>query len=100
MDPTIIVALIGFIGSIISIWATYQSNRTKITQEFEKANAEWQRQAENTDHKMELKLVEMSTRLEGLTVEVRKHNGFGERIPALEEKAKDLNERLKRVEKQ
>jgi hypothetical protein len=95
MDPSIVVALISAAVTIVSVWATYRQNANKITREFEKANAEWQRQARETDHKLELKLVEMGTRLDGLATEVRKHNGFAERLPAVEQKVKDIAEQIK-----
>lgn len=39
------------------------------------------------------------TKLEALTSEVRKHNGFAERIPVLEEKLRVVNHRLDDLEK-
>ena len=94
MDPSIIVAIISAAVTIVSVFATYKQNAAKITKEFERANAEWQRQARETDHKLELKLVEMGTRLDSLAAEVRRHNGFAERLPAVEQKVKDLAEHV------
>lgn len=92
MNTSVVVALISAAVTIISVFATYRQNAAKITKEFERANAEWQRQARETDHKLELKLVEMGTRLGSLAEEVRRHNGFAERLPAVEQKVKDLAE--------
>ncbi len=94
MPDTIIVALISAAVTIVSVIATYKQNSNKITKEFERANAEWQRQARETDHKLELKLVEMGTRLDSLAAEVRRHNGFAERLPAVEQKVMDLAEQV------
>ncbi len=38
------------------------------------------------------------TKLEDLTREVRKHNGFAERMPVMEEKIKVINHRIKDLE--
>lgn len=97
VDKSIIVALISAAVTILSVFATYRQNSAKITKEFEKANAEWQRQSTETDHKLELKLVEMNTRLDGLATEVRKHNNFAERLPKVEQQVKDLSEQLRRA---
>lgn len=39
------------------------------------------------------------TKIEELTEEVRKHNSFATRIPVLEEKISNIDERLKKIEK-
>ena len=39
-------------------------------------------------------------KIEHLTLEVRKHNNFAERLPVLEQKVADINDRLKHVENQ
>ena len=96
MDTTIIVALIGLFGSIVSIWATYKANSNKITREFEKTNAEYQKQSAATDAKLEKQLAVMETKIENLAAEVRRHNNFAERLPAVEQRVKDLAEMAKK----
>lgn len=95
MDPSIVVALISAVVTIISVFATYKANSNKMTREFEKSNAEYQRQAAAADAKLEMKLAIVETKIESLTSEVRKHNGFAERVPALEAQVKDIKEQLK-----
>lgn len=95
MDPSIIVAIITGAVTLVSIWATYKSNSNKITREFEKTNAEYQRQAAATDAKLEKQLAVMDTKLENLASEVRKHNGFAERLPKLEQAVEDIKDQLK-----
>lgn len=57
-----------------------------------------------TAHKTELALkvnqAVTDTKLEALTSEVRKHNGFAERIPVLEEKISVMNHRISDLEKE
>lgn len=95
MSDTIIVALITGGLSLLGVCVTAFFNRQKITKEFERQNAEYQRQAAATDAKLDKKLAIVETKIEMLTTEVRKHNNFAERIPALEQKVSDMNERLK-----
>lgn len=40
------------------------------------------------------------TKIEALTREVREHNGFAKRMPALEQALRDLDRRLTQLEKQ
>ena len=49
--------------------------------------------------KLELAQAVTDTKLESLTMEVRKHNGFAERIPVLEEKISVANHRIDDLEK-
>lgn len=95
MDPSIVVALISAVVTIISVFATYKANSNKMTREFEKSNAEYQRQAAAADAKLEMKLAVVETKIENLANEVRRHNGFAERLPALEAQVKDIKEQIK-----
>lgn len=56
-----------------------------------------------TAHKTELALkitqAVTDTKLEALTSEVRKHNGFAERMPVVEEQIKVINHRLQNLER-
>lgn len=49
--------------------------------------------------KMEIAQAVTEEKLENLTREVRKHNGFGERIPVIEEQIKVVNHRVADLEK-
>ena len=48
---------------------------------------------------LEKKQAVTDTKIEELTEEVRKHNSFATRIPVLEEKISNIDERLKKIEK-
>ena len=77
-------AWIGFIGSIIVAIVGYlgvvhtSRENNKATLEQLKAHSE------ASDAKLEKAQAITDTKLENLTMEVRKHNGFAEKIPALE----------------
>lgn len=57
----------------------------------------------NSNRKVETNLEKnqavTDTKIEELTEEVRKHNSFATRIPVLEEKVSNIDERLKKIEK-
>lgn len=86
MDSSVIVSIITgvltLIGVCITAWSSAKKTRTEVTDKLQLAQA-------ITDQK-----------LESLTREVRKHNNFAERFPALEQKVTDINDRLKHVESQ
>ena len=76
----IVAAIISGGLALIGVVLTVSASNQKIQSTLEKAQAV-------TD-----------TKLEELTREVRKHNGFAERMPVVEEQIKVINQRLDRVE--
>ena len=79
---SIIVALITGGLSLIGVIITSRSSGKKVQQQLEVAQAV-------TD-----------TKIEELTREVRRHNGFADRVPILEEKMKVANHRIDDLEKE
>lgn len=76
----IVAAIISGGLALIGVVMTVSASNQKIQSALEKAQAV-------TD-----------TKLEELTREVRKHNGFAERMPVVEEQIKVINQRLDKVE--
>ena len=60
--------------------------------------AKLDKQSELSDAKLDKEIAVVKTEIENLSNEVRKHNAFAERIPALEEKAKAADRRLTDLE--
>ena len=54
--------------------------------------------ARKTNNAMETKIAVAETKIDNLANEVKKHNGYGERIPKLEERVDGLSDRLERLE--
>lgn len=81
MDTSVIVAIITGIASVIAVVITNS-----------KSNAD-------RDHQMDKVQAVTKEKIEELTREVRKHNGFAERIPVLEEQTKALNKRVCNLER-
>lgn len=79
---SIIVALITGGLSLIGVIITSRSSSKKVQQQLEVAQAV-------TD-----------TKIDELTREVRRHNGFADRVPVLEEKMKVANHRIDDLEKE
>lgn len=81
MTESIIVAIITGGLALIGVIISNMSARQKSSDELRRAQAV-------TD-----------TKLDALTAEVRKHNGFAERIPVIEEQIKVANHRIEDLEK-
>lgn len=91
MSEAIIVALVtgglSLIGTIVTVLVT---NRQTL--------AALDKKSEVSDAKLEAEIRVVKTEISSLREEVRKHNAFAERIPALEEKAKAADRRLTDLE--
>lgn len=81
MDSSIVVALITSIFGVIGIIITNMSSNKKVETSIKTNQAV-------TD-----------TKIDELTREVREHNNFARRMPVVEEKVKNLEDRVARIEK-
>lgn len=83
------------IGVIITVVATVRKGNADLLNDLQK-------QSEIDDQKLNAKLEKFQavteTKIEELTREVRKHNGFAERMPVVEEQIKAINQRLDKIE--
>lgn len=91
MNTDIIIALVGafatiFVGALTLIGVIISNKRSN-----DKLNTEIQ-------HKLETAQAVTDTKLDELTREVRKHNGFAERMPVIEEKISVINHRIEDLE--
>ncbi|MBP5709682.1 MAG: hypothetical protein J6W84_01760 [Bacteroidales bacterium] len=91
MSEAVITALITGGLALIGVWLT---NRKSTADLFAKLD----KQSELSDAKLDKEIAVVKTEIENLSNEVRKHNAFAERIPALEEKAKAADRRLTDLE--
>lgn len=91
MSDAVLVALISGGVTLAGILSTFFANR-----------ADFQKRSELADQKLEATLEKniavMDNRIESLTEEVRRHNGFAQRLPVLEQKVSDIDDRLRRIE--
>ena len=91
MSEAVIVALItggvSLFGTIVTVLVT---NRHTLD--------EMDKKSQVSDAKMETEIRVVKTEISNLRDEVRKHNGHGERITTLEEKAKSADRRLTDLE--
>lgn len=81
MSDAIVVGLIAAVASILAAVITARMTQNKI----------------QTDLKEQVAV--QTVKIEKLTEEVKKHNGFAERIPVLEEKVKVINHRIEDLER-
>lgn len=91
MPEGIWVAIITSVLSLTGVVVTAVMNRKKMLEEF-------RTQSQLADANLEKSLAIMNTRIDTLTDEVRKHNNFAMRVPVLEEKIKNNEDRLKYLE--
>ena len=91
MGDGVIIAIITGVLSLIGVVFTSASNRKKIS-------ADFQRNSELADAKLETRLAVLDTRMNALTDEVRKHNNFAERLPTIEEKVSNMEKRIDYLE--
>ena len=91
MSEAIIVALITGGLSLIGIIITSVKSNQQLFAKLDK-------QSELSDAKIETEIAVVNQKIEHLADEVHKHNGHGERIIALEEKAKATDRRLTDLE--
>lgn len=80
MDPAVISALVTGILALLGVIVTNIMGNTKM------------------QHTLDTAQAVTNTKLENLTEEVRKHNAFAERIPALETKVENIEKRVERLE--
>lgn len=91
MSEAVIVSLItGGLSLIGIIITTARSNQQLF--------AKLDKQSELSDAKLDKEIAVIKQEIKNLSEEVRKHNGFAERIPVLEEKAASANRRLTDLE--
>lgn len=91
MDSGIVIAIVTGLLSLAGVVVTSYSNRKKIS-------ADFQRNAELADARLDSQIQVINAHLENLGEEVRKHNSFGSRIPVLEEKVSNLEKRVANIE--
>jgi len=91
LSDAIVVALItGGLSLLGVIITTIKGNQMLV--------AKLDKQSELSDAKLDKEIAVIKTEITTLSDEVRKHNAFAERIPALEEKAKAADRRLTDLE--
>lgn len=95
MSDAVIVAIITGVFAVIGQLLISRSSTKDLYAKLDK-------QSEISDAKLDAKLEKYQAvtdeKIAELTREVRKHNGFAEKIPVMEAEEKRLNERIKALE--
>lgn len=92
MPGAVIVALIALAGQIIIALVSNSGLLAKLDKQSELAD-------QRLDGKLSTYQAVTDQKIDALTTEVRKHNGFAEKIPVLEEKMKVANKRIDDLER-
>lgn len=92
MSEAVIVALITggltLIGTVITVVVSHRQTIATL-----------EKNSELSDQKIRGEIAVINTKMENLTIEVRKHNDFATRVPVLEEKMKAANIRIDDLER-
>ena len=88
----VITAGLSLIGTVITVLAANRQTLAKLQRESELSDI-------RLDAKLERHQAVTDTKIEELTREVRKHNGFAERVPVMEEQIKAANHRIEDLER-
>ena len=88
---SILVALIAGGLSLIGTIITVRQNNQKIIQDMKD---EFRKEMQEMKTEFVKSKAVTDTKLEDLTQEVRRHNGFAERVPVLEQQVKGINEKI------
>jgi hypothetical protein len=88
---SILVALIAGGLSLIGTIITVRQNNQKIIQDMKD---EFKKEMQDMKTEFVKSKAVTDTKLEDLTQEVRRHNGFAERVPVLEQQVKGINEKI------
>lgn len=91
MIQEIIVSVISAIATILVVLINSKNSRKDMINEL-------QRQQERSDAKLEQTQAVTNTKLEALTEEVREHNNFAKRMPAVEAHLDDVVRRVDALE--
>ena len=95
MSDVIIVAIVtgglSLIGTIITVLAANKQTINALDKKSDLSDAK-------LDAKLSQHMAVTDTKIEELTREVRKHNGFAERVPVMEEQIKVANHRIADLE--
>ena len=81
MDASIIVAVISGVFTILSVIITSRTTLSQMQADLRTSDAV------------------QNTKIDQLKEEVKKHNGFASKIPAIEEHLKDIDHRIDNLEK-
>ena len=80
LDSTIIVGAITAVSAVIGSWITGRVNWNEAL------------------HALDMKLAVIAEQIKTLSDRVEDHNKFAQRIPQLEQKIEDMNNRIERLE--
>ena len=103
MKVEIIVAIIGLAGVIVTAIASVIVQLIMARQSRRELLANMQHQSEMQDQRIEAKISQYiavtDNKIDELTREVREHNNYARRMPAVEERLEGVDRRLENLER-
>lgn len=104
MSEAIIVAIIGGVftltGVAITVWASFKKAAREQRESNAKMIAELKQRSDASDAKLDKEVALLRAEVDELMREVRQHNNFAQRMPALETEVKHINEEIAELRKE
>lgn len=103
MSDVVLVALVGLISAVVTGGLAVLGQKVIADHHNTELFAKMDKQSELSDQRLDAKIEKYQAvtdnKIEELTREVRKHNGFAESIPVIQEQIKVANHRIGDLEK-
>ena len=102
MSEAIVVAIIGgvftLIGVVITVWASSRKAAREQRESNAKMIAELKSRSDASDAKLDKEVALLRAEVDELMREVRQHNNFAQRMPAVEADIKNMKDQINRLE--
>ena len=102
LSEAIVVAIIGGVftltGVVITVWASSRKAAREQRESNAKMIAELKQRSDASDAKLDKEVALLRAEVDELMREVRLHNGFAQRMPAVEADIQNIKDQINRIE--
>ena len=102
MSEAIVVAVIGgvftLLGVIITVWASFRKAAKQQRESNAQMIAELKSRSDASDAKLDKEVALLRAEVDELMREVRQHNNFAQRMPAVEADIQNIKDHINRLE--
>lgn len=102
MSEAIVVAIVGgmftLAGVALTVWASFRKAAREQRESNAKMIAELKQRSDASDAKLDKEVALLRAEVDELMREVRQHNNFAQRMPAVEADIKNMKDQINRLE--
>ena len=102
LSEAIVVAIIGGVftltGVVVTVWASFRKAAREQRESNAKMIAELKSRSDASDAKLDKEVALLRAEVDELMREVRQHNNFAQRMPAVEADIKNMKDQINRLE--